>query len=137
VDASQLTGFYKDLCADINQLMDNLQDTLKDISILIGGLPAKNLTLKPNKHHSGQYGWTLKTLAGGIEALRQDFCKVNGLAEDVYESANHVATSNQELTDAIKMQQSELLKTSQAMRLLTEKVNATAEQAQTSNQLAQ
>jgi len=137
VDASQLTGFYKDLCADINQLMDNLQDTLKDISILIGGLPAKNLTLKPNKPHSGQYGWTLKTLAGGIEALRQDFCKVNGLAEDVYESANHVATSNQELTDAIKMQQSELLKTSQAMRLLTEKVNATAEQAQTSNQLAQ
>ncbi|PLA75484.1 hypothetical protein CYQ88_00505 [Hydrogenovibrio sp. SC-1] len=137
LDSGQLTGFYKDLCVDINQLMDSLQETLTDISVLIGGLPAKDLTLKLNKTHSGQYGWTLKTLASGIESLRQDFCKVNGLAEDVYESANHVATSNQELTDAIKTQESELLKTSQAMRLLTEKVNATADQAQASNGLAQ
>lgn len=137
LDSDQLTGFYKDLCVDINQLMDSLQDTLKDISVLIGGLPAKNLTLKPNKTHSGQYGWTLKTLASGIESLRQDFCKVNGLAEDVYESADHVSSSNKELTDAIKTQEAELLKTSQAMRLLTEKVNATADQAQASNGLAQ
>lgn len=137
LDSDQLTGFYKDLCVDINQLMDSLQDTLKDISVLIGSLPAKNLTLKPNKTHSGQYGWTLKTLASGIESLRQDFCKVNGLAEDVYESADHVSSSNQELTDAIKTQEAELLKTSQAMRLLTEKVNATADQAQASNGLAQ
>ena len=137
LDAAQLTGFYKDLCIDINQLMDSLQDTLKDISVLIGGLPAKNLTLKLDKTHSGQYGWTLKSLANGIESLRQDFCKVNGLAGDVYESANHVANSNQDLTDAIRIQESELLKTSQAMRSLTEKVSATADQAQASNRLAQ
>lgn len=136
VDASELTGFYKDLCLDINHLMDNLQSTLRDISILIGGLPAKNLTLKPEGTHSGQYGWTLKSLSYGIESLRQDFCKVSGLADDVFQSANHVSNSNEELLGAIQAQEAELHKTSRAMRQLTEKVNATTEQAHASNQLA-
>ncbi|MBN2864932.1 MAG: response regulator, partial [Thiotrichales bacterium] len=136
LDASQLTGFYKDLCLDINSLMLNLQGTLSDISILIGGLPAKNLTLKAQKQHEGQYGWTIKSLSAGIESLRASFCSFNNQAKEVSHSAEHVSESNEQLSTSIKHQAQELQKTAVAMNLLTQKVNETTEQAKASNQLA-
>ena len=136
LDASQLTGFYKDLCLDINSLMQDLQGTLSDISILIGGLPAKNLTLKAQRQHQGQYGWTIKSLGAGIESLRTSFCSFNNQAKEVSHSAEHVSESNEMLSSSIKAQADELQKTAVAMNLLTQKVNETTEQAKVSNQLA-
>ncbi|WP_127471099.1 methyl-accepting chemotaxis protein [Thiomicrorhabdus aquaedulcis] len=136
VDASSLTGFYHDLCTDINALMSNLQKTLSDISILIGGLPAKNLTLKAQSQHFGQYGWTIKSLGAGIESLRTSFCGFNNQAKEVAHSAEHVSESNVILSNSIKNQADELQKTAVSMNLLTQKVTETTEQAKVSNQLA-
>ncbi len=136
VETDQLQGFYKELSEDINSLMDSLQNTLKDISVLIGGLSQRNLTVSPQMQHEGQYGWTVDNLGSGIEDLRVSFCKVNTLANDVQQSAEHVALSNKELAESIKSQSRELNMTSSAMRNLTQKVNETAEQANHSNQLA-
>lgn len=136
VDTTQLTGFYRELTDEINGLIDNLQQTLKDISILIGGLSTKDLTLKAQGDHFGQYGWTIKNLTEGIHALRESFCRVNNQAEEVNRSAQHVSESNEELSTSIKNQARELQKTAQAMRQLTQKVNETAQQASNSNQLA-
>jgi len=136
VDTQQLDGFYKTLAQNINALMDGLQHTLKDISILIGGLSTKDLTIQPENEHQGQYGWTIKSLVGGIQSLRESFCRVNNQATEVTQSADHVAKSNHDLSDSIRQQSRELLSTSSAMRVLTEKVSETAQQANSSNELA-
>lgn len=136
VGTDQLEGFYKQLAEDINHLMDGLQNTLKDISILIGGLSGKDLTVKPENSHQGQYGWTIKNLVNGIESLRESFCRVNNQATEVNQSAEHVANSNADLANSIKQQSRQLLTTSSSMRALTETVSQTAEQATKSNELA-
>ncbi len=136
VETGQLQGFYKTLAEDINHLMSNLQYTLKDISILIGGLSSKNLTVEPEGQHFGQYGWTVRNLVTSIESLRSSFCRVNNQASEVTQSAEHVSKSNEELFNSIKQQSQELYATSSAMQMLTEKVSQTAQQANESNQLA-
>jgi len=136
VDTGQLEGFYKDLASDINSLMDGLQSTMKDISVLIAGLSIKDLTVEPKSEHHGQYAWTIKNLMSGIESLRSSFCKVNNQASEVQQSAEHVASSNQDLANSIKMQETELHNTSNAMRTLTSGIEETAKQANHSNELA-
>ncbi|MEA1987747.1 MAG: methyl-accepting chemotaxis protein [Pseudomonadota bacterium] len=136
VETAQLDGFYKTLAEDINHLMDGLQTTLKDISILIGGLSTKDLTVEPENQHSGQYGWTIKNLVTGIQSLRESFCRVNNQANEVTQSAEHVSKSNNDLAESIKQQSRELIATSSSMRSLTEKVSQTANQANASNELA-
>ncbi|BCN92282.1 hypothetical protein THMIRHAM_00670 [Thiomicrorhabdus immobilis] len=136
VDTEQLDGFYKTLADDINTLMNSLQTTLKEISSLIGGLSTKDLTVQPENQHTGQYGWTIKNLVAGIESLKASFCRVNNQATEVTQSAEHVSKSNKDLAESIKQQGHQLHATSSAMRLLTEKVNETAQQANTSNELA-
>ncbi|GAB6068962.1 hypothetical protein JCM30760_00590 [Thiomicrorhabdus hydrogeniphila] len=116
--------------------MDGLQNTLKDISILIGGLSGKDLTVMPEDEHRGQYGWTIKNLVSGIQSLRESFFSVNNQANEVTQSAEHVAQSNQDLAESIKQQSRELINTSSSMRSLTETVTHTAQQATVSNQLA-
>lgn len=137
VDVSELTGFYRELSEEINSLMDSLQNTLKDISILIGGLSTKDLTLSVQSEHSGQYGWTIHNLVTSMNALRESFCRVNNQASEVSLSAVHVSESNGQLTSSIKAQSKELAQTSRAMRDLTHKVSQTTEQASISNELAQ
>ncbi|MDX1352896.1 MAG: methyl-accepting chemotaxis protein, partial [Thiomicrorhabdus sp.] len=136
VGTEQLEGFYKQLADDINNLMDGLQNTLKDISILIGGLSGKDLTVHPESEHEGQYGWTIKNLVKGIQSLRESFCRVNNQATEVSQSAEHVAKSNTELANSIKQQSRELVATSSSMHALTETVSQTAQQATKSNELA-
>lgn len=136
LETDQLEGFYKTLSEDINSLMNSLQSTLKDISILIGGLSNRDLTVEAENQHLGQYGWTIKNLVSGIESLRTSFCRVNNQAHEVNQSAEHVSKSNKDLSDSIKLQSKELYATSSAMRSLTEKVNETAQQANESNNLA-
>lgn len=137
VDSDQLSGFYRDLSDDINGLMNNLQTTLKDITILIGGLSSGDLTLQAQAQHSGQYGWTITNLTTGINALRHSFCKVTNQASEVTQSAEHVSRSNDLLSSSIQNQARELQNTSTAMRQLTQQVGQTAEQAHHSNTLAQ
>lgn len=136
VDTIKLEGFYKTLAEDINSLMDNLQATLKDISILIGGLSTKDLTLSPQAQHGGQYAWTIKNLVAGIDTLKSSFCRVNNQASEVTQSAEHVSQSNLDLAESIRHQGQELNATSSSMRTLTEKVMLTANQASESNDLA-
>lgn len=136
IDASELEGFYAELSNDINGLMDSLQFTLRDISVLIGGLSTKDLTTSTDREHYGQYGWTVKNLSRSINDLRLSFCKVYNQADEVLESANSVSATNSQLATSIKEQDHELRSTVQAMRTLTAKVNETAEQANTSSQLA-
>ncbi|WEJ62736.1 methyl-accepting chemotaxis protein [Thiomicrorhabdus lithotrophica] len=136
VETAQLDGFYKTLAEDINHLMDGLQITLKDISILIGGLSNKDLTIQPENKHSGQYGWTINNLVNGIQSLRESFCRVNNQATEVTQSAEHVSKSNRDLAESIKQQSRELITTASSMRVLTEIVSETATQANTSNELA-
>ncbi len=137
LESDQLTGFYHDLSEDINGLMANLQSTLKDMSIIIGGLSTKDLTIQAQGTHHGQYDWTISSLVSGIHSLRDSFCKVNNQASEVTQSAEHVAKSNELLSNSIQSQARELQKTSSAMRQLTHKVNETAQQANVSNDLAQ
>lgn len=136
VDTTELDGFYHDLSADINSLMDNLQNTLKDITVLIGGLSTKDLTVTTQAEHSGQYGWTIRNLVSGIESLRLSFCRVTNQASEVQQSADHVSQSNQELATSIRDQSQQLNSAARTMRLITNKVNETSVQAGTSNDLA-
>ncbi|WP_044411584.1 methyl-accepting chemotaxis protein [Thiomicrospira microaerophila] len=136
LEPEKLDGFYKELSEDINRLVASLQATFKDISIIIGGLSSKNLTLKPQAEYEGQYGWTMDNLQEGINALRYSFCHFGNQSSEVKQSSKHVASSNQTLSTAIKHQASELKNTSIKVKNITQKVNQTAIQAEKSNQLA-
>lgn len=135
MNTNQLDGFYLELATDINHLMDDLQSALRDISVLIGAISTKDLTVKTENVHQGQFGWTVKSLINGVEQLRSSFCKVNNQAAEVTQSANHVSHSNQRLANSIRSQSDELHKTSLTMTDFTTKINETADQAKLSNEL--
>lgn len=131
-----LEGFFKEMAEGINLLMDNLQATMKDISIMINGLSDKDLTMQPQFTHSGQYEWTVKNLMGGFDSLRASFCGAANLAQEVHQSADSVYLSNKELAESIRKQVDELQLTSQAMEAITEQVEGTSAQAREANELA-
>jgi methyl-accepting chemotaxis protein len=136
LEPEKLDGFYKELSEDINSLVSSLQSTFKDISVIIGGLTSKNLTIKAQANYEGQYGWTMDNLQQGIEALRYSFCHFGNQSTEVKQSSMHVASSNEVLSKAIKNQAIELKNTSIKVKNITQKVNQTASQAEKSNQLA-
>lgn len=131
-----LDGFFLEMAEGINQLMDNLQGTMTDISIMINALSDKDLTKEPEHQHSGQYQWTVKNLVAGFDSLRASFCGASNLAQEVFQSAESVFLSNKELSESIRTQVNELQLTSQAMNAITQKVEGTSKQAQQANQLA-
>jgi len=135
--SDDLTGFYKELADEINDFMTNLQMTLTDISVVIGGLSEKDLTVKPSRSYQGQYDWTIGNLISGLNSLRASYCSVTNQSTEVMQSANHVANSNEELSDSIKNQETILKQTSGLMQQLVQKVSETSEQAQISTQIAQ
>jgi methyl-accepting chemotaxis protein len=136
LESSMLDGFYKELSDDINSLLSSLQATFKDISVIIGGLSSKNLTLKTEADYEGQYGWTVDNLQQGIAELRRSFCNFGNQSAEVKQSSMHVAKSNETLSSAIKHQASELKNTAMRVNNITQKVNQTATQAAESNSLA-
>lgn len=131
-----LDGFFLEMAEGINLLMENLQATMKDISIMINGLSEKDLSLQPHFTHSGQFDWTVKNLVNGFESLRTSFCGAADLAQEVYKSAESVSFSNKELSESIRHQVNELQLTSQAMKAITEKVEGTSQEANQANELA-
>ncbi len=136
IDVSELDGFYLELGKDFNSLMNNLQNTLKQISHVISGLSKRDLTLKPQGEFQGQYKITIDNLMNGINDLRLAFCKMDGQANEVAKSAEQVTESNTKLENAISMQVSDMKSTTESIRHITSQVNETAQKAQRSDELA-
>lgn len=136
IDVTELDGFYKELGTDFNSLVNNLQNTLKQISFVISGLSNRDLTLKPEGDFQGDYKTTIDNLMQGIGDLRSAFCKVDGQAHEVSKSAEQVTTSNTKLENAIDTQVTDMRNTSQSLEKITRQVNETAEKAQRSDELA-
>ena len=136
MDSEGLDGFFLEMAEGINLLMDNLQGTMKDISLMINGLSEKDLSMQPQFSHSGQFEWTVKNLEHGFDSLRTSFCGAANMAHEVHMSAESVSRSNKELSESIRSQVNELQLTSQAMNAITEKVEATSREALQANELA-
>lgn len=137
METSGLEGFYKEMGDSINNLMENLQHAMTDISIMVSSLSDKDLTIQPEHSHSGQYKWSVDNLLKGLDSLRESFCGAAHLAQEVHQTAGSVSESNANLSSSIKDQVHELQLTSQAMNAITEKVEATSQQARQANELAQ
>lgn len=136
INTSELDGFYKQLGLEFNSLMENLQNTLSQISYVIGGLSNNDLTLTPEGQFEGEYKTTLDNLMNGINDLRMAFCKMDGQAGEVATSAEQVKHSNQQLEDALNIQAEDMHTTAAAIEEITQQVNETASKAQTSNELS-
>jgi len=136
INVSELDGFYKELGQDFNSLMENLQNTLKQISYVISGLSNRDLTLKPQGHFQGEYKTTIDNLMNGINDLRMAFCKMDGQASEVAKSAEQVKTSNEQLEKAINIQVEDMHTTASSIEEITAQVNETAHKAQNSDELA-
>lgn len=136
MSTENLDGFYYDMAVGINQLMENLQATMLDVSTMINGLSDKDLTMQPQYKHHGQFDWTVKNLLTGFDSLRHSFCGASNLASEVYQSAESVYSSNKELSSSIRNQVKELQSTSQAMSAIADKVEGTSQEASQANELA-
>jgi len=136
ISVSELDGFYKELGQDFNSLMEDLQNTLKQISHVISGLSNRDLTLTPQGKFQGEYKTTINNLMNGINDLRLAFCKMDGQANEVATSAEQVKTSNEQLEHAINVQVEDMRSTSSSVEQISTQVNETAEKAQSSDELA-
>ena len=136
MDTSGLDGFFLEIGTAINKLMDNLQSTMIEISVMLNHLSEQNLTARPKHEHKGQFAWTIKNLVLGFENMSESFCGAANLAQEVNQSAESVAHSNKELADSIQRQVKELQMTAHTMSGITDKVEETSRQASAANQLA-
>jgi methyl-accepting chemotaxis protein len=135
IDAKGMQGFQLDIATDVNALVTNSQDSLTDISRMLGALSSGDLTQKIEKDYKGLLG-KLKDDANKTAAQLSEI--VNGIkesADTINIASKEIASGNSDLSQRTEEQASSLEETASSMEELTSTVKQNAENAKQANQL--
>ncbi len=130
------TGFFKNLSAEINSLIDGISSVFDDIATVMSKLEAGNLTQIISNRYTGRFGEvqtsvnaTIKNLEGTVRQLRE-------MADHMSTASDEISSGNSNLSSRTEQQAASLEQTAASMEELTSTVRNNADNAQQANQVA-
>ena len=136
LDLANREGFFRDLGAGINHLLETVEGAVADIGDALARIATGDLTSAIDNNYQGAFGRirdsanntliSLATLVGGIKEA----------AEAVSSAANEIAAGNADLSRRTEQQAASLEETAATMEQLTATVRQNAANAAQANQLA-
>jgi methyl-accepting chemotaxis protein len=127
LDASQMTGFFKQISEGINNLLEANTRALDDIGAMFARLAQGNLTEKIDADYQGVLG-VLKTDANStVDNLQEIISSIKEATDAINTAAKEIASGNQDLSSRTEEQTA--WETASSMEQLTSTVKQNADNA--------
>jgi methyl-accepting chemotaxis protein len=129
-------GFFKQLGAGMNQLLQTSETGLNEVVRVLGALSRGDLTEKITAEYSGTFGQLKDDSNSTVEQLKKIVGQIKEAVESINTGSKEIAQGNQDLSQRTEEQASSLEETASSMEELTSTVKQNAENAKQANQLA-
>jgi methyl-accepting chemotaxis protein len=129
-------GFFRQLAAGINQLMETSDKGLQEVVRMLGSLARGDLTDRIGNNYSGTFGQLKDDANATSDQLREIIAGIRDATETINTAAHEISAGNNDLSQRTEQQASSLEETASSMEQLTSTVKQNAENAKQANQLA-
>ncbi len=136
IELGNKSGFYKQLGTCINQLLDVVSDSFKNISDGMQALSDGNLTKNMEGDYSGDFAEIQSTINGTMSTLSGLVGNIRGSSGQISSAANEIFQGNTDLSQRTEEQAASLEETASSMEELTFTVKQNADNARQANQLS-
>lgn len=129
-------GFYRNLSAGINELVDTLGQVFNEIASIMGRLSHGDLSGSINRDFKGMFAMVKDDINESLCNLREMMQEMRHANDQIMQSSDEIFLSNNNLSERTEEQASMLEETASSMEELTSTVKHNADNAQQANQLA-
>lgn len=130
-------GFLLELSHNLNQLLESVSVTLKELDSMLEGLSKGDLTQTITKDYQGIFGRVKNSVNTATENLRNIITEIKETTDIISSSTKEIAFSNNELAQRTEETASNIEKTAASMQELITTVQHNSENANLANELAE
>lgn len=135
IDQQGKEGFFLDLASGINTLMDQVESVFNRLGDVLAGMAQGNFS----QQLSGQYEGKFAEIQSDVNSTMQTLADVTGQLRQslgtLQNSSFSIASSNDQLSDAVQTQAGRLEEVAAAMEEITSAIKLNADKAETLNAL--
>ena len=135
-DETQFEYGFRDMVANLNQLMATADGSLKDLSGVLKGIAEGDLTVRMEGDYQGVFAQMRDDANTTVANLTGIVARIQDATGHINTAASEIATGNQDLSRRTEQQAANLEETAASMEELTSTVRQNAEHARQANQLA-
>lgn len=136
LDVTGKTGFFESLCNGLNQILDNTDHSITQVSEVLARMAKGDLTQTAEGDYSGTFGQLLDDTNITVKRLRDVMGRIIEAAETINTAAQEIAAGNQDLSTRTEEQASSLEATAHSLSKLNTTVRDNADNARQANALA-
>ena len=136
VDASQMTGFFKQVSEGINKLLDVTSQAMTDIGGMFSRLAKGDLTLKIEADYQGMLGQLKDDANTTVDNLHEIVLSIKQASDAIDTASKEIAAGNTDLSARTEEQASSLEETASSMEQLSSAVKQNDANARQANELA-
>lgn len=136
IAADGLQGFFREISAGINSLLDASGRALEEVGAMLNRLSNGDLTQKIDSDYQGVLGRLRDDANATVDKLREIVFSIKGASDSINTAAQEIASGNQDLSARTEQQASSLEETASSMEQLTGTVRHNAENSRSANELA-
>jgi len=130
------SGFFLQLAAGLNQMLDNNERVIGDAVRVLGALAQGNLTQRIAAEYTGLFGELKSHSNATVDSLQKLVGQIKLSSQSINCGAREIASGNGDLSGRTEQQAASLEETASSMEELTSTVKQNAENARQANQLA-
>ncbi|MGL4476003.1 MAG: methyl-accepting chemotaxis protein [Shewanella sp.] len=129
INMDNKNGFFFTLAKGLNNLSDNIENSIVDMQSMLAAMAKGNLTLRIDKNYGGRLGQLKSDANQTVEKLTEVILKIRETAATISNTSREIVTGNQNLSRRTELQASSLQTTSSSMDDMTKSVKHSAENA--------
>ena len=136
IDTAKLTGSYKQICDDLNNLMNIISAPLSNSIKVIQDLSKGSLVDKVEGDYGGMFKVIQTSLNSTIDTLKNTVIKIKESSSAVKVASSEISAGSEDLSSRTEQQASNLEETAASMEELTETVQKNTTNAANANKFA-
>lgn len=136
IDATQFSGFYKNLADSMNGLMNAIVEPITRCIDTLKNLSEGDLNTEMQGHYAGDFAEMQNGVNGTIYKLREMVGEIKLASENVSMGASEIASASSDLANRTEEQANSLERTTDSMSQLTNNVQENAQSASQACDLA-
>ncbi len=136
IDATRMSGFFKQISEGINSLLEANTTALTDVGAMLARMSQGNLTQKIDTQYHGMLGKLKDDANLTVDNLRDIILSIKDATDSINTAAKEIASGNQDLSSRTEEQASSLEETSSSMEQITGTVKQNADNSMQATQLA-
>ena len=136
LDMNGKTGFFSNLSAGMNQLMDTSEQGLTDVANLLSAFAQGDLTHRIDRNYFGLFGKVKDSANSTAENLTRVLGEVLAAADALTGAANQVSATAQSLSQAASEQAASVDQTSSAVGVMSESISQNRDNAKITGGMA-